>query len=148
MALLTRSDFLPTWSNLVNDFFSTGFNDWHNRHYSSTNTTLPAVNIKENGGSFVVEMAAPGMSKEDFKIHLDNDVLTISSQKEKDKENKEGERYTRREFSYLSFTRSFNLPETVESEKITAKYHDGILLLEIPKKEEAKQKPAKQIAIS
>lgn len=148
MAILRRSDYLPAWANFVNDFFNTDLSDWSARHFSDTNTTLPAVNIKENTDGFLVEMAAPGMSKEDFKIELDNDLLTISSEKKNENESKEGENYTRREFSYQSFSRSFTLPKTVEAEKISAKYENGVLRIEIPKKEEAKPKPAKQISIS
>lgn len=148
MALLRRSDYLPTWANFANDFFSSDWSDWTNRHFSNTNTTLPAVNIKENTDAFFVEMAAPGMSKDDFKIELDNGLLTISSEKTDKNENKEGENFTRQEFSYQSFSRSFTLPKTVETEKISAKYENGVLYLEIPKKEEAKPKPVKQIAIS
>jgi HSP20 family protein len=122
--------------------------DWSSRHFSDTNTTLPAVNIKENADAFMVEMAAPGMAKEDFKIELNNDLLTISSEKKNEKETKEGETYTRREYSYQSFSRSFTLPNTVDGEKISAKYENGVLSIEIPKKEEAKPKPAKQISIS
>jgi HSP20 family protein len=145
---MRRSDFLPAWANFVNDFFNSDFSDWSNRHYSNTNTTLPAVNIKENADAFIVEMAAPGMAKEDFKIELNNDLLTISSEKRNENETKEGETYTRLEYSYQSFSRSFTLPKTVEAEKISAKYENGVLHIEIPKKEEARPKPVKQIAIS
>lgn len=148
MAILKRSDYLPAWANLVNDFFNTDLSDWSNRHYSDTNTTLPAVNIKENNDAFLVDMAAPGMEKNDFKIELDNDVLTISSEKKDEKETKEGESYTRREYSYQSFSRSFTLPNTVDAEKISAKYKNGVLHIEIPKKEEAKTKPVKKISVS
>ncbi len=148
MALLRRADLMPVWASFVNDFFSNELSDWTSRHYSDTNTTLPAVNIKENNDSFVVEMAAPGMAKEDFKIELNHDLLTISSEKKDEKETKEGETYTRREYSYQSFSRSFTLPNTADSEKISAKYENGVLTLDIPKKEEAKPKPAKQISIS
>jgi HSP20 family protein len=148
MTLVRRSDYLPAWANFVNDFFNTDLSDWSFRHYSDTNTTLPAVNIKENADAFLVEMAAPGMVKEDFKVELNNDLLTISSEKKNENETKEGETYTRREYSYQSFSRSFTLPKTVDAEKISAKYENGVLSLAIPKKEEAKPKPAKQILIS
>jgi HSP20 family protein len=148
MTLLRRSDLLPDWANFVNDFFNTDLSDWSRRHFSDTNTTLPAVNIRENNDAFVVEMAAPGMAKDDFKIELNNDLLTISSEKKHENETKEGETYTRREYSYQSFSRSFTLPNTVDAEKISAKYENGILSIAIPKKEEAKPKPVKQISIS
>ena len=111
--------------------------DWSNRNFSETNTTLPAVNVKEKKDGFEIEMSAPGLKKEDFNVDLSNSVLTIScAKKEEDETKDEDGRYTRQEFSYQSFSRSFNLPETVDHEKIDAKYEDGILKLNIPKKEE------------
>ena len=109
------------------------------------NNTLPAVNIYETNEDYKVEVAAPGYSKKDFNITLDNDLLTISSEKE----NPEGQQgdFTRREFNYQSFKRSFTLPNTVEEEKISANYKNGILHISIPKKEEAKTKPPRQIEI-
>ena len=94
-------------------------------------------------------MAAPGMEKKDFKIELDGHTLTISSEIQNEQEQKEGENYNRREFSYQSFFRTFHLPkEVVDADKIKASYENGLLRLEIPKKEEAKQKPARLIDIS
>lgn len=133
--------------SLFDRFFENDMFDWSNRNFSDTNTTLPSVNVKEDAEGFKVEMAAPGFEKGDFKIELDNDVLTISSEKKIENETKEDERFTKREFSYQSFCRSFTLPVTVENEKIAAKYENGILNISIPKKEEAKPKPVKQIAI-
>ena len=92
-------------------------------------------------------MAAPGLQKKDFRIDLANDVLTISSEKKVENETKKGQQFTRREFSYQSFSRSFTLPNTVDSEKISATYENGILRVLIPKKEEAKTKPARTIEI-
>ncbi|MGN6533085.1 MAG: Hsp20/alpha crystallin family protein, partial [Ginsengibacter sp.] len=116
---------------------------------SNTNTSIPGVNIKETPENFQVEVAAPGMSKKDFKIELDGNVLTISSEKTNSQEEKDDEKYTRREFSYQSFYRTFNLPkEVVDVDKILAKYENGLLQLLIPKKEEAKQKPPRLIQIS
>lgn len=105
--------------------------------------SLPAVNIKETSDSFVVEVAAPGMAKEDFKIKLDNSLLVISSEKQKEENGK----YTRREFSYQAFQRSFTLPQSVERENISATYRDGVLQITVPKREEAKLKPAKEIQV-
>lgn len=133
--------------SLFDRFFDNDMFDWTNRNFSDTNTTLPSVNVKEDKDSFVVEMAAPGFGKDDFKVELNNDLLTISSEKKFENETKEGERFTKREFSYQSFCRSFTLPVTVENEKISARYENGILNIAIPKKEEAKPKPIKQIAI-
>ena len=104
-------------------------------------------NVKEGEDGYEVDMAAPGLGKKDFKIELNHGILTISSEKKNENETKKGQQFTRREFSYQSFSRSFNLPHTVDSEKISAKYDNGILKVTIPKKEEAKPKPAKTIEI-
>ena len=106
------------------------------------------MNIKESNNAFEVEVAAPGFTKNDFKIELNHDLLTVSSEKEIANETKEGQQFSLREFSYQSFSRSFTLPNSVDSEKIGAKYDDGILRIIIPKKEEARLKPARQIAIA
>ncbi len=133
----------PTFPSLFDDFFR----DWSVSNFSDTNTTLPAVNIKEDDNGFTIEVAAPGMDKKDFNINFDNDVLTISSEKKVENEDK-GDNYTRKEYSYQSFTRSFRIPEnTVDSDKIVASYKNGELLISIPKKEEAKPKPARLIAV-
>jgi len=137
---------LPT---IFDDFFSKDLFDWSNSNYSNTGTTLPAINVKETPESFVVEMAAPGMKKEDFKVELNNNVLTISSEKQQENEEKENDRYTRKEFSYQSFQRSFQLSrEAVDADNIQAKYENGVLHLTIPKREEVKQKPSRLINIS
>jgi HSP20 family protein len=98
--------------------------------------TLPAVNVKETDTAYELEVAAPGLSKDDFKIDVEGQTLTISAEKETKEEEKK-DTYSRKEFSYSSFKRSFNLPErTVETDKITAKYTDGVLQLYIPKIEQ------------
>ena len=121
--------------------------DWSNHNFSLTNTTLPSVNIKENAGEFKVEVAAPGFDKGDFKLELNHDVLTVSSEKRTENENKEDEHYSKREFSYQSFTRSFTLPHSADSERIDATYDKGILHVSIPKKEETKLKSSRMIEI-
>lgn len=134
--------------NLFDDFFNRELFNWGNNNYSSTSTTVPSVNIRENADAYEVEVAAPGMGKNDFEIKLDGNLLTISSSKEDNHETEEGN-YTRREFSYQSFQRSFELPrDVVDQENIQAKYENGLLLLTIPKKETAKQKPPRLIEIS
>ena len=145
MNLVKFSDQFPS---MFNRFFDDNMLDWTNRNFSDTNTTLPSVNVKENTDEYMVEVAAPGFEKNQFKIELNNDVLTISSEKKFENETKDEERVTRKEFSYQSFSRSFTLPTLVERDKINAKYEKGILSISIPKKEEAKPKPAKQIKIS
>jgi HSP20 family protein len=145
MALVRFSNQFPT---LFDRFFENDLFDWSNRNYSTTDTTLPSVNIKESTDDFEVELAAPGFEKKDFNIELNHDLLTISSEKKVENETKEGQQFARREFSYQSFSRSFTLPNTADGDKIKAKYENGILKVSIPKREEAKPKPPKQIAIS
>ena len=135
-------------TNLFDDFFSRDLWSYGLANNSTTNTTIPAVNIKETAENFEVSMAAPGMRKEDFRVELEGNQLTISSEFENQQEQKEGERYTRREFSYQSFQRSFTLPRNVvDVEHIEATYNDGVLRLLIPKREEAKKKPPRTIEI-
>jgi HSP20 family protein len=122
--------------------------DWSNRNFSPTNTTLPSVNIKETADAYEVEVAAPGFDKSDFKLELNHEMLTILSEKKTENETKEGEQYTKREFSYQSFSRSFTLPQTADGERISANYENGILRVSIPKKEEAKPKPMRVIEIN
>lgn len=144
MTLARFSNFGPSF---IDRFFEGDAFDRTNKTFSDTNTTLPSVNIKENDEEFEVEVAAPGLEKKDFNIEIKNNMLTISSEKKSESKQKEGEQYTRQEFSYQSFCRSFTLPNSVDIEKIEAKYIDGILNILIPKKEEAKPKPAKKITI-
>lgn len=138
--------YLPSfWDN----FLSKDLMDWGSSNFSNTDTTLPAVNVKESEESFEIEVAAPGMTKEDFKVNLENNVLTISSEKHEERKEEGKGRYTRREFSYQSFQRSFTIPENlVEGDKIAAKYCDGLLCIQLPKREEVKPKPAREIQIS
>ncbi|HEY6953964.1 MAG TPA: Hsp20/alpha crystallin family protein [Flavisolibacter sp.] len=147
MSIIKRNEIFPGLS-FFDDVFSRDLWNWGMTNNSSTNTTIPLVNIKEDNDNFLVEMAAPGMEKNDFKVELDGNLLTITSEKQNENEVKEGERYSRREFSYQSFQRSFQLPkEVVDADKIEAKYENGVLRLLIPKKEEAKPRPPKMIQI-
>lgn len=144
MNLIKRNSFLPSSTSLFDDLFSRDLFDWSQ---TEGNGLVPRVNIKETDEGFEVELAAPGMKKEDFHLELDNDMLTVSSETSQHQEEKK-QNYTRREFSYHSFRRSFYLPNTVELENINAKYEEGILSVWIPKKEEAKKKPARMISIN
>lgn len=136
---ITRRTFSPFLSNLFDDDF---FPVMNNRTGS-----MPAVNIKENDKSFILELAVPGMDKKDLKIDINEEVLTISSEsKSESEEEKDG--YKRKEFSYSSFCRSFYIPENVNREKIGATYKDGILNVELPKMDEEKNKITRQIKIS
>ena len=131
---------------MLTDFFDTN-RFFPNHWFERESNNLPAVNVKEDGKQFDIEFAAPGFSKEDFKIDLDQNVLTVSAEKKQEK-NEDGKRFTRREFSYNTFSRSFTLPQTVNADKIDAKYQHGLLRLQIPKKDEVKSLPKKQIQIS
>jgi HSP20 family protein len=115
------------------------------------NTHIPATNIKETADNFILEVAAPGKTKEDFSLLLDHDVLTIHAEakKEADTETSSAnEKYTRKEFSFASFKRSFKLPQAVNKEEINATYTNGVLNVALPKKEEDKVKPKRTIEIS
>lgn len=142
--LVNRNGFWPSTST-VDQFLSDALMNWRDERNGGSG--VPKVNIAETDEEFRVEVAAPGMKREDFHVELDNDILRIWTEAENSKEEK-NENYTRREFSYESFTRSFHLPNSVEADKIKAKYEDGLLRLMIPKKEEAKKKPPKTIKIS
>lgn len=108
---------------------------------------VPSANVSETPKEYLVELAAPGLERKDFKVEIDNHTLTISSEKkEESKEEKNG--YSRKEFSYSSFSRSFSLPDNVKEANIDAKYQDGILKISIPKKEVTVSKPSREIAVS
>jgi len=139
-----QNPFFPVF----NDFFGDSYlndSDWN---------TSPAVNIAENKEGFRIEVAAPGLSKEDFHINVEKRMLEISSEKEstkesgsKDDKSSEGEKYYRKEFLYSSFKRTFTLPSYADTDHISASYRDGVLYVNVPKKEEAKEKPARVISI-
>jgi HSP20 family protein len=114
---------------------------------SNSTSSMPAVNIKEDEKRFMLDLAVPGIDKKELKIDINEDVLTISSEtKNESEENKDG--YKRKEFSYSSFCRSFQIPENVNKEKIEANYRDGILSVSLPKVEEEKHKISRQVKIS
>ena len=117
------------------------------RQYEEKVFTNPAFNVKETEKEFIIEAAAPGLDKKDFKIDLKENLLTISAEKEAKDEQKESENYYRREFCYGSFTKSYQLPENVSHEKISAGYENGILTVVIPKSEQ-KEKLSKMIKIN
>ncbi|MUP46317.1 Hsp20/alpha crystallin family protein [Gramella sp. BOM4] len=147
MSLIKRNEtnWLPS---VFDDMFRT---DWlgGTTNVNSIGTSIPAVNIKESDDSFEVEVAAPGKAKEDFNIELDNDVLTISSEtKKEDETSSDNGRFTRKEFSYSTFKRAFSLPESVDSSKISASYNNGVLMISLPKKEEAKVQAKRMIEIA
>ncbi len=110
-------------------------------------SSVPAVNVKDNEKDFELDLAVPGMKKDDFNIEVDNNVLTISAEVKSSEEEGTG-KYTRKEFAFASFKRSFNLPKSIDADNITADYENGILKLTLPKKEEALPKPKRSIVLS
>ena len=142
-ALVKASESFPS---VFEDFFKP-WNEWFNGGVFGKSLTVPAVNITENKEDYKLSVAASGLKKDDFKIDVEGNMLTISSEKEDSKEEKD-ERYTRKEYSYSSFSRSFALPEEVNQEKIEAKYQDGVLKVTLPKKDDVKKLAvSKHIAI-
>lgn len=146
MNLVKRSNYVPTSSSFFDDFLTRDLFDWSG--WTDQGGSVPRVNILETNDEFRVDMAVPGMRKEDFHLELDNDMLTIQSDVRNEAQTDEHAKFTKKEFDYGSFKRSFYLPNTVELDNIEAKYQDGILRLVIPKKEEARKKPVKTIAIT
>ncbi len=130
------------YPSLFNNFF----NEYENLATSNFKS-LPSVNILEKVESFILELAVPGLKKEDFKINFHENKLTISAEKKTETAENQ-EKYTRKEFSFNQFQRSFTLPQIVDTEKIEANYTDGILQILIPKKEEAKTKEPKLIEVA
>lgn len=144
-AVAKPREFFPT---VFNDLFKP-WNEWFdngNGDMWGNVAMVPAVNITEGKDNFKVALAAPGMKKEDFKIDVEGDMLTISAETETKKEEKE-EKFTRKEYNYTSFRRTFTLPTGVKKDKIEAKYVDGILNLILPKTEEVKRTEAKHIPV-
>jgi len=141
--------------SIVENFLNRELNGYYPGQLATANAfaSMPAVNVAEDQESFHIEVAVPGMKKEDFKINLNNNRLTVSAQQEVQKEqetNTENKtpKYVRREFSYSTFQRTFSLPKSVNGDKVEATYTDGILHIALPKREEAKEKPAREITIA
>ena len=141
LARFSKREVPDTWDDFFNDSFFNSFN------LGRQSASCPAVNIMEDEKEFRIDVAAPGLSKKDIQIDLDDDVLTISSEQKDEREEKD-RRYMRREFSYNSFKRSFQLPDTIDQESIKASHESGILTIQLPKKKEVVQKASKQIEIS
>lgn len=140
-----------SWPLLLNNLFNRdSFNEGNHDFFDQKNSVIaPAVNIKETGRNFEIEMLSPGFSKNDFRIEINGNELIISAQKRTENESQETANYHKKEFSFESLTRTFRLPENIiDIDKINAEYEGGILRLEIPKKEEALPKPTKLIEIS
>ena len=137
MNLIKRQN--PVFTSLIDDLFI-------NQDWNQISASVPAANIIEADDHFNIELAAPGKKKSDFTIELDEGVLTISSETQTKSTEKDGS-FTRKEFGYSSFKRSFNIPETVSADKISASYKEGILTVSLPKKAEALPQPKKLISI-
>lgn len=141
MSIIKRNNNV-LFPSLMNEIFKP---DWFGGmdNYSAQ---VPAVNIKENEKDYELELAVPGMNKDDFNVEVDHNIMTVSAEIENE-DTETRENYTRREFSYSSFKRSFTLPDTIADDKIKAAYKDGVLKLTLPKKEEALPKPKRMISI-
>ncbi|NVO02571.1 MAG: Hsp20/alpha crystallin family protein [Bacteroidetes bacterium] len=138
---LIRFNNQPNYFNLFDNFFEREFGE-----LEKNCGHMPATNIIDKKESFELELAVPGLQKEDFKISLENNLLTISSEKEC-KKTDEDSTYSRKEFSYCSFSRSFTLPKTVNTDDINAQYENGLLKIVLPKKEELISKVSKEIQV-
>lgn len=134
-ALSKAKDYMPVF---FEDFFKPWNELFQPADFMSRPLSVPAVNVTETKDDYKVTLAAPGLKKEDFKVDLEGNILTISSEKEETKDEKD-EKYSRKEYNYASFCRSFTLPDVVHRDKIDAKYENGVLNLVLPKKEEAKK---------
>ena len=138
----------PLFPAFFDDFFTKDFFDWNDKNFTRLGSTLPSVNLIENDQNFRIELAAPGMKKDDFKIELQNGILTIAAEKKEEKEEKDKEgNYLRREFRYSSFKRSFNMPDSIKEDDIKARYNDGILTIDLAKVAEKMEKNKKMIEI-
>lgn len=148
MTLIKRRN-SGNWPSIFDDAFFRDFFDASPKSFGNVTKSVPAVNVRETDKAFFVEVAAPGVKKDDFKIAVDDDMLTISTESKTESEEKDKEgRYTKREFSYQSFSRSFSLDQdAVDTENIDAKYKDGVLHLEIPKKTKEESRPKKTISV-
>jgi len=147
MGTVKYNPFVPAkvFSNLFDEFFNKGLGDFVG---GDSMLTQPSVNVMETKDNFQIELAAPGLNKGDFEVKVDNGTLTISAKKEHKEETTEAEgRYMRKEFNFASFTRSFQLPDTINAGDINATYENGVLLVTLPKKEEAKVVAARTIEI-
>lgn len=133
-------------SSILNDFMEEPWKEWFNDGLATRSLTLPRVNISESSDSYTLSLAAPGLQKKDFKIDVQGNLLTISAEKEESKEEKE-EKYSRKEYNFSSFSRSFTMPDEVQMDKIEAGYENGVLKIILPKNEKIIKKAQKTIAV-
>ena len=145
--LPVKLNLLPTVSRFFEDDWNNIF-DWNNRDFTPHNFTLPSVNIEDNKDHILINLAAPGMKKEDFRVELKDNMLMIAGESKHQESEQEGNNFSLREFNYSRFNRRFNLNESfVDEQKIEARYENGILTIRLAKKEAAKEKPSKQIVV-
>jgi HSP20 family protein len=145
MSLVKTNRFsLPS---VFSDFFDADRFFGQNTLLSEKELQLPAVNVTETDKAFKLELAVPGYKKEEIKVHVEQDVLTISAEKQEEKKESH-EKYTRREFSYGSFARTFQLPKGTQHDGISARYENGLMTLSIPKSGVAPGTERKQISIA
>jgi HSP20 family protein len=136
-----RSSLLPLFNQMINEF-------WNAEDLSENRGVIPAANIKETNDAFLIDLAVPGLKKEDFNIQVENNMLRISANKQTETQSEDSNiKIHRYEFSFHTFERSFRLPKSADGDKISASYTDGVLQLNIPKREEAKPKAPKTIQI-
>jgi HSP20 family protein len=136
-----RSSLLPLFNQMINEF-------WNAEDLSENRGVIPAANIKETNDAFLIDLAVPGLKKEDFNIQVENNMLRISANKQTETQSEDSNiKIHRYEFSFHTFERSFRLPKSADGDKISASYTDGVLQLNIPKREEAKPKAPKIIQI-
>ena len=151
--LVKRNGLFPSMgsksvNSFFDDFITKDLFDWTDKNFAGLGSNLPSVNLKESDTNIEIELAAPGMKKEDFKVEIENDMLMISSEKEEEKEEVgKKDNYIRKEFNYQSFCRTFSLPDTANENKIEANYKDGILHVVIEKKEDNPKRALKNIPI-
>ena len=138
--LMKVNRFLPNFSNFFDEAFTKEFFNWDDKNFAANGGTLPSINVRETDKDYFIELAAPGLKKEDFKVEMKNDMLTISAERKDEKEEKRGD-FTRREFNYSSFCRSFYVPDLAEKNKVDAKYEDGMLTIMMAKKMLEEPKP-------
>lgn len=141
-----RRRLFPSLSNDgLKSFLSS--DDFFNNDFFDEDSLMPAMNVKESENDFQIEFAAPGFSKKDFEVTIDDNILNVCGEKKHEEQEKEND-YTRKEFSYNSFSRSLSLPKSVNADQeIKAVYQDGILKLNLQKKEEAKKQAKKVIEV-
>lgn len=147
MTLVKFNDWDNTFENNYHSFSDVLNNFFSRNEYCDDHRTVPGANISENEKNFQIEIAAPGLDKKEVKVEIEKDLLKISHHNS-DKKTKDGKKYFRREFKYDGFKRTFIIPENVDESKLNAKFKNGVLLIELPKKEKSELEKKREIMIS